>query len=883
MNDPNRISRLGEASCRNLRWFFDVCAESDMDPQQLVRDVPYSFEHLSDPGRFIDWRSYSNFISNFRRFVSADELTEFARITSYPWSLRVWYSVLARVRSITEVYYQQFGSGSQLSRMYPCRTDVAVKASGNLVMTLTMLPGHEPCEAFHFLIKGQVAGLATVMGAPSSDVTMTQGPAGASFRVTFEDRTRPLVRLRRLLEGPFARLWSVTQLQARFLELRNQNLRLREEVETLRQSEAVATQTESRYRLLATHSTDVIWTLSRDLRFQFLSPSITTLSGYSPEEAMDLPLDRLFTTESYEHIVASIEAGLNTQRHQPQNYELQLVHKNSNLRWLEVTARYLVDEDGQPTGVVGIARDITERKAMQLELAEREENYRIITQTARDGIVTLDAQYRILFANPALASMFGFTANELAGRQLTELVPDMNQALVDADNPAEALSGECLTAMRKDGSLVPVEISFARHSEHGSRYLTGILRDVTQRRRVEAEREELERQLQASQRMESIGQLTGGIAHDFNNLLVAILGYTDLALNPDLPEHELRTFLTEIRSAGKRAADMTHKLLTFSRRQIIEPALIDLNELVSGLDLMIRRLIPENIDVGIERATRLSPVLADAGQLEQVVVNLSVNARDAMADGGQLTISTAEVDVPETLRVTNPWAQPGRHTMLRITDTGSGMSEDVQRRVFEPFFTTKPEGAGTGLGLAVVFGIVEQHKGFIDVDSEPGRGTRFSVYLPVASPEDAAAASRRPRAALGGDETILIVEDDPQVAQLARLILHGGGYQTLVASDGHEALRLFGAHKEEIDLVLLDVVMPRMGGREVMRRMLARDAEQKILFTSGYSANGIHTSFILEDGLEFIAKPYSTNALRGKVRALLDRRVDTEADTPLSA
>ena len=521
---------------------------------------------------------------------------------------------------------------------------------------------------------------------------------------------------------------------------------------------------------------------------------------------------------------------------------------------------------------------------MELALADREENYRIITQTARDGIVTLDQQYRILFANPAVEAMFGYTAEELMEQSLPDLVPDMNRALIDTDNPADALSGESLTAMRKDGSLLPIEISFAQHHDQGRRYLTGILRDVTQRQRIEVERKELEHQLQASQHMESIGQLTGGIAHDFNNLLVAILGYTDLALNPDIAPHDLRSYLSEIHNAGQRAADMMQKLLAFSRRQIIEPTLIDVNDLIGGLDLMIRRLTPENIDTQIDRASKLSPVLADAGQLEQVIVNLTVNARDAMAEGGRLTILTQEADVSETFAKANPWARPGRHVMLQITDTGAGMSEEVQRRVFEPFFTTKPEGAGTGLGLAVVFGIIKQQNGFIDVASQPDKGTRFAVYLPIASAQDPSASIRRPRAALGGDETILIVEDNQQVAQLARLILRGGGYQTLSAPNGAEALELFEAHRDQIDLVLMDVVMPRMGGREMMRQMLTSVPNQKVLFTSGYSTSGINTNFILEEGLEFIPKPYSTNALRGKVRAVLDKPHTRDTrQTPVSA
>lgn len=516
-----------------------------------------------------------------------------------------------------------------------------------------------------------------------------------------------------------------------------------------------------------------------------------------------------------------------------------------------------------------VHRNHTEREAVQRELQERQESYQAITTSAQDAIVTIDEQGRITLANPATTRLFGYEPSELIGRDITDLLPEMNPVdhWIRADSTEP---GASFTGTRKDNSRVPLEISFAEHNLCGKPHFTGIIRDVTFRNKVKEERKQLEQQLLAAQKMESIGQLTGGIAHDFNNLLVAILGYAELGLKKRSDPEILKAYLTEIKQAGKRAADLTQKLLAFGRQQIMEPDALNINDLVYGLDLMIRRLLPENIEVRLSSTDESLVVMGDKGQLEQVIVNLAVNARDAMPHGGRLNISTERARLDEG---NDFLATKGDYVLIRVSDTGHGMSEEVKKRVFEPFFTTKPEGSGTGLGLAVVFGIVKQHEGFVDIQSETGQGSSIKIYLPLT---DKQLITSKPGWSLntvrvrGGSETILIVEDNKQVRELAQLILQGAGYKVVVASNGQEALNIFKENIGNIDLALLDVVMPRMGGQEVMNRMRELQPDLKVMFASGYSASGVHADFIMKEGLELIRKPYSSDGLRSSVRKVLD-------------
>ena len=374
--------------------------------------------------------------------------------------------------------------------------------------------------------------------------------------------------------------------------------------------------------------------------------------------------------------------------------------------------------------------------------------------------------------------------------------------------------------------------------------------------------------------MESVGRLAGGVAHDFNNLLTAIMGYSQMSLQEAPPDRHLSNHLKEIQKATERATNLTGQLLAFSRHQVIEPQVIDLNDLVINLDKMLRRLIGEDIELVTLPATDLESVKADPDQIEQVLMNLAVNAQDAMPNGGKLTIETATVTLDAEYVELHGDASPGRYVLLTVSDTGMGMSEEVQVHIFEPFFTTKEVGKGTGLGLASCYGIVQQSGGHIEVSSEPGEGASFKVYLPVTE-ETLEVRSKKIDSAFSpqGMETVLLAEDEPLVRSMAATVLRDRGYEVLEAANGEEALREVQKHGgENIQLLLTDVVMPQMGGPELVEKLHATHPGIKILFSSGYTGDYLHQANTLATGIAFLAKPYLPDALAVKVREVLDQR-----------
>jgi PAS domain S-box-containing protein len=528
-------------------------------------------------------------------------------------------------------------------------------------------------------------------------------------------------------------------------------------------------------------------------------------------------------------------------------------------------------------------------RATQESLRRSENNFRSLVMNAPYGICRCDALGMLQDANPAMVAMFGYTsAAELAGKHLGSLYADAQQWFQTADyfharKEFNDLTTECI---RRDGTPLVARIS-GRSIPNGKEGGTFeiFMEDITETRT-------LEMQLRQAQKMEAIGRLAGGIAHDFNNLLMVISGYSEFLLERVGPDPRLRGPAQEISNATQRATSLTRQLLAFSRKQMLAPKVLDLNEVVAENLKMLTRMIGEDIDLVMVPGPGLGAVRADPGQIDQVIMNLAVNARDAMPQGGKLTIETANIALDENFARTHTPLPPGDYIVLAISDTGVGMDTDTQSRIFEPFFTTK--GAkGTGLGLSTVYGIVKQSGGFIFVDSQPQRGTAFRAYFPrVDAREDAATAADAvglPRPA-HGEETILLVEDETNLRRLARQYLETQGYKILEAADGAAALQIVDGYKGTIDLLLTDVIMPGMNGREMAAQITNLLPGLRVLYMSGYTENAIGHDGMLDAGINLLQKPFSLPALKDRVREVLDSEpiplevaMSTQSGTGLSA
>ncbi len=855
-------------SCAHLSWLFELCNKHSISLGKVIKGLPYPQTHLTNKARFITWQSFADLVSNIARYADDAALRDTGRKTWQHRPLLAQGGVGRLLFSVRDQYFASFGGTGFCSQHYPIHTSVQQLSASQLSIKLGMQPGHRPCIPFFTLLAGQMEALPAALGRKPAIVTVTLHQNGATYLVELAIENAVLSWFRRLARWLSAsRL--ITREFARITASREQTDQDNQAMlEALDQSRARLARIEDHYQFIGGQISDVIWLLDEARQVRHVSPSVQSALGYAGEDCEATPFLDYFPSPAVSAIdklfdeLTAGDAGAVTQA-----LETEMLARDGTPVWFALKlSRQLAGQ----SPIICVATNISRSKQVEQALSEHTSNQLTVIDSATDAIITYDAEHKITRANPASFDLFGYQPHELPGRDIKTLMPlgeaRLQKLYQSAGN--HSATGVKVRGLRKDHSILPLEVSFTSHQLGGDSYQTCIIRDLSN---ITA----IEQQLQASQKMSALGQLSGEIAHDFNNLLVAIRGYTDLALQAASSD-TLLNHLEEIKQAGEMGTAMTRKLLSFSRRKAMEPRLIEANALILGVRGMITRLLPANIVVGIDLPTENSRLMADPTQLEQVLLNLAVNARDAMPDGGTLTIKLT--DRPERLPPQHSDQRREDYILIEVSDTGSGMDEEAQGKIFEPLYTTKPEGKGTGLGLAVVSGVVEQHEGFIEVKSGPDEGTRFSIYLPKKKPPQTVVRHAASAPDASGTETILLVEDNNKVREIARLILVGTGYQVIEAGNGREAVEKFKAAGDSIALVLMDVVMPDMGGQEAATQMYQHRPDVKIVFTSGYLANSTHTQFVQAGGMELIAKPYGTEALRAGVRAILDgEMLDEEA------
>ncbi len=641
-----------------------------------------------------------------------------------------------------------------------------------------------------------------------------------------------------------------------------------------KRAERALRESEERYRHLVESATEGVWVIDRDSRTTFVNAPIARMLGYSREEMVGrivtdfmLPEDR----QGHNDMVQNRMRGVNSQ------YDRRFVCKNGHTLTLLVSGSALTDSQGQYAGTMALLTDISERKRTE-EALLREQKF---TKTLLDSLPGIFYLYpypdlHLVRWNKNHETLLGFTAEEMQGRDIMEwhipeARPYIRQAVDLVMEKGQNTAESPLVA--KDGRQISFLMTGIRFEVQDQLYLMGVGIDITAHKQMEQEKAQLEEKFQQSQKMEAVGRLAGGVAHDLNNLMTPILGYSEMILE-DLDIHDdRRESVEQIVQAGQRASDLVRQLLAFSRKQVLDFKPLNLNETIERFEKLLRRTIREDIAIRFLPDPVLPLIRGDIGQLEQVLMNLAVNAQDAMPEGGTLTIETAVTELDEACASVHQDVAPGRYVLLAISDTGHGMDSETQARIFEPFFTTKEVGKGTGLGLATTFGIVKQHGGNIWVYSEPGQGATFKIHLPVLEEPnhetDKATRIGRIRD-LQGSETILLVEDNEMVRNLTNTLLRRLGYTVLVAGNGNQALSVLEQHAQEIQLLLTDVIMPEMNGRQLFSKASEKYPDLKVLYMSGYTENVIAHRDGLDEGVCLIPKPFSIQTLAAKLREVLE-------------
>ena len=631
---------------------------------------------------------------------------------------------------------------------------------------------------------------------------------------------------------------------------------------------------EELFRLISENAADMIAVVDMDGRQIFNSDSYQKILGYSAEELKNSsPMDQIHPADQQRVKEAAAEAR---RTGNGKNVEYRIRHKDGSWRVLESTSSVIGDVQGVPEKLVIVNRDITERKLASEALRLSEISFRSVIENAPYGIYRAEPSGKLLLVNPALQKMLGYESqDELLGLNLATDVhrnPLENRKLNDLFTSQKDFTVVEVEWKRKDDTSIKARCTgwMVRGTDAAAPYFEVFAEDVT-------EKWLLERQLRMAQKMEAIGRLSGGIAHDFNNLLGVIIGYSQV-LKRTLPANSpFLEHAEEIEKAGQRAASLTRQLLAFSRQQVLAPAVMDLNILISEMEKLLPRLIGENIETVVSLDPSIGRVKADKGQIEQVIMNLVVNARDAMPNGGKILITTSNASLDEHYARHHAGSKAGEYVMLSVSDSGSGIDPETLAHVFEPFFTTKELGKGTGLGLATVYGVVKQSEGYVWVRSVLDKGTCFEIYLPrIEDPVTVEESIAPTTETLHGSETILLVEDSAPLRKLSHMLLSQHGYHVLSAGDGLEALEKTKQNPGRINLLLTDVIMPGLNGCDLAKRLLLVQPGLKVLYMSGYTDDAIVNHGVLESGTYLLPKPFSEESLIRKVREVLNTDQTTQ-------
>ena len=621
-------------------------------------------------------------------------------------------------------------------------------------------------------------------------------------------------------------------------------------------------ESEVKFRSYVDNAPHGIFITDENGKYIDVNPAACKITGYSKKELLNLSIPDLIQPDFIETGMKNFQKL--TRKGSVKN-DLGFVAKSGENRFWNVSAVKFSNQR-----FLRFTKDITERKQAKLALLESETRFKALHNASFGGIIIHD-QGVILECNQGLSEITGYEYAELIGMNGLMLISEKSRKKV-TDNiragyekPYEAFG------LRKNGEEFPMRLEARNVPYKGKQVRTVEFRDLTEQKQAEAEKEKLQAQLSQAQKMESVGRLAGGVAHDFNNMLNIILGNTEMAIEDIAPDDPVHGNLGEILSAAKRSADITRQLLAFSRKQTIAPKILNLNDTIESMLRMLRRLIGEDIDLAWLPGANIRQVRMDPSQIDQILANLCVNARDAIADVGKITIETGNMTFDSACFATSSGFVTGDFVLLAVSDDGCGMDQETISKMFEPFFSTKDVGKGTGLGLATVYGIVKQNDGFINVYSEPDQGTTFRIYLPqYRGDADNPEKKTADKIDMDGNETILLVEDEPSILRMTRIMLERMGYTILAAGTPGEAIALAREHAGEIHMLMTDVVMPEMNGRDLAKNLLSLYPDLKRLFMSGYTANVIAHHGVLDEGVQFIHKPFSKQDLAIKVRKVLD-------------